>query len=338
MQPRISIVLPAFNASELLPKTLESLAKQSLQELEVIIVDDESTDDTALLAEAFAARDDRFRLVRTGRNGGGYKARSTGLRYARAPWIGFMDADDVAHETMFQRLHERCDKDQSDIAICGCRMVDPSGKMLGVKIGFPRDEIVTDDLFAKFCRREFGFASLCNKLYRAEILQPYGTADPIWTPVTGQDTLVNFGCFMDARRVSLLSGISYDYLRHPKSITYAANHQTSFCRLFRAFAIAVDLYKDRGEENLHWIAYLYRMQLAYYPVDDISSLHDHAEELGEAVEVLARDYPVGLAMLATSAPHDGRPYRFKQAAKDWAKLTGQTADLFLKALTRPFHR
>ena len=338
MKPEVSIIVPAFNASELLPKALKSLADQTLQELEVIIVDDGSTDDTVRLAEDFAARDDRFKVVRMEENGGGFKARSNGIKHAIAPWIGFLDADDFAHRTMFERLHARCKKDQSDIAICGTRMVDRSGRMLGVKVGFRRDRVVTDELFEKFCKRDFGSAFLWNKLYRTDLLHRFGTANPISTPVIGQDTIVNFGCFLEARRVSLISDVLHDYLIHPKSITQSGNDRLSFCRLFRAFAIAVDLYQNRGEEKLHWIAHLYRMQLAFYPVDDISSLQDHADELGEAVELLAREYPIGLAMLASTGSNQGGPYRFRKAAEDWVKLTGQTTDLFFKALMRTFHR
>ena len=249
-----------------------------------------------------------------------------------------MDADDIAHETMFQRLHERCTRDESDMAICGTRMIDTEGRMLGVKVGFDRDEVVTDDLFNRVCRREFGSSLMWNKLYRAEIVRPHTTATPLWRTDGVEDSIVNFGCFLDARRVSLVREILHDYVIHPDSVTQSAGNQLSFRRLFRAFALAVDLYKDRGEEALQGIAHLYRYQLTGYPIDDVASLQEHADELEEAVDVLAREYPLGLAMLASNLQRSAEHHAFNKALAEWKALTGQTTNLFFKALTRRFTR
>ena len=70
MQPHVSIIIPAFNASRAIEPTLASLSRQSLEEIEVIVVDDASSDDTAAVAEAHAGRDERFTLIRSEENAG----------------------------------------------------------------------------------------------------------------------------------------------------------------------------------------------------------------------------------------------------------------------------
>ena len=94
--PLVSVVVPAFNAGATLRETLASIAAQTHRELEIIVVDDGSTDDTAEIAEGFAKADPRFRLLRQP-NLGVAAARNTGIRASSAAYIAFIDADDLWH-------------------------------------------------------------------------------------------------------------------------------------------------------------------------------------------------------------------------------------------------
>lgn len=95
--PLITVIVPAHNAAEALPTALASLAAQRGVALEVIVVDDASTDGTAAVAEAFAARDGRFRVLRQAHNQGAYAARNRGLAAARGAFITVHDSDDWSH-------------------------------------------------------------------------------------------------------------------------------------------------------------------------------------------------------------------------------------------------
>ena len=95
--PLVSVVVPAFNAAHSLPMVLNCLAAQSWRMLEVLVVDDGSADETAEIAEGFAAQDGRFRLIRLGQNQGAYAARNTGMAQARGQFLTVHDADDWSH-------------------------------------------------------------------------------------------------------------------------------------------------------------------------------------------------------------------------------------------------
>lgn len=95
--PRVSVIVPAHNAADALPTALASLAAQRGVALEVIVVDDASTDGTAAAAEAFAARDARFRVLLQPFNQGAYAARNRGLAAARGDFITVHDSDDWSH-------------------------------------------------------------------------------------------------------------------------------------------------------------------------------------------------------------------------------------------------
>lgn len=93
-QPLTSVVVPAYNAERFIERTLRSALNQTYRNLELIVVDDGSTDNTKTIAEAFAARDSRVRIVSV-RNGGVAKARNIGIDQASGAFIAFLDADDL---------------------------------------------------------------------------------------------------------------------------------------------------------------------------------------------------------------------------------------------------
>src|SRR5205085_2446307 len=113
--PRVSVVVPIYNVEHYLEECLESLAAQTFQDLEVVMVDDGSTDGSAAIAEAFAARDPRFKLM-TRPNGGLSAARNTGLEAATGEFLAFVDSDDVVAPDAYEKLVATLDKTGSDFA------------------------------------------------------------------------------------------------------------------------------------------------------------------------------------------------------------------------------
>lgn len=113
--PLVSVVVPIYNVERYLAECLESLAHQSLRDLEVIMVDDGATDSSATIAAAFARDDDRFTLVRQA-NGGLGHARNTGTRHARGQYLAFVDSDDIVTETAYERMAGSLERTGSDFA------------------------------------------------------------------------------------------------------------------------------------------------------------------------------------------------------------------------------
>lgn len=118
--PRVSILLPAFDAEPWLPACLKSVARQTLADFECIVVDDGSRDGSLALAAAFAARDARFRVVETPHRGL-VAALNEGLAHCRAPLVARMDADDVMHRERLAAQLSALDADPQ-LAAVGCRV------------------------------------------------------------------------------------------------------------------------------------------------------------------------------------------------------------------------
>lgn len=115
MSPKLSVVVPFCNTEEFLRECLESLAGQTLRDLEVILVDDGSTDNGAVIAKEMCARDTRFRLVTRDNEGPG-SARNAGVRQVRGEYLTFADADDVVDREAYARLVGSLERTGSDIA------------------------------------------------------------------------------------------------------------------------------------------------------------------------------------------------------------------------------
>ena len=95
MKPEISIITPAYNAENYLCETIESVQKQSFEDWELIIVDDCSTDNTSVVANDYAKKDSRIKVIKAPKNGGVAAARNIGLENATGDYIAFVDSDDL---------------------------------------------------------------------------------------------------------------------------------------------------------------------------------------------------------------------------------------------------
>jgi hypothetical protein len=125
--PLISVVIPARNAASTLQIAVASLLAQTWRNVELIIVDDRSTDGTAAIAEALASRESRIRLLSNVRSPGAYGARNTGIETARGSFIALHDADDWAHPQRLERQMRRLG-DDNGVAICRYFRLDTEGR------------------------------------------------------------------------------------------------------------------------------------------------------------------------------------------------------------------
>ena len=130
--PLVSIIIPAFNAGRTLRETLESAARQSWEHLEIIIVDDGSTDQTARIARAFCAVDKRAKLI-SQPNGGVSVARNRAIEEARGEWIAPLDADDLWHHQKIERqLIAGRANPCVGLVYCWSRLIDDDGRVIQV--------------------------------------------------------------------------------------------------------------------------------------------------------------------------------------------------------------
>ena len=170
-QPKISIVVPVYNTEAYLPACVESLRRQTHDDLELIFVDDGSTDGSAAILDAYAKKDPRVRVIRQN-NGGVSAARNAGIEKATGAYIGFVDSDDTVEPNYVEALLGAfAAHPEIGVSICN-RFIHghPNGREIGAAAGAgrvlsPREAI----RYAVSIGKSFeGY--LWNKLFRAELL------------------------------------------------------------------------------------------------------------------------------------------------------------------------
>ena len=125
--PTVSVVIPVYNAEDYLGQCLDSVLLQSLQDIEVICVDDGSTDGSLSILQMYAMFDERIKVIQQ-ENSGAAVARNHGLHEATGKYIIFLDADDFFEEQMLEKMVAKAEEDGSDLVICGYSVFDDSIK------------------------------------------------------------------------------------------------------------------------------------------------------------------------------------------------------------------
>src|SRR5918999_834602 len=162
--PRISVVVPIFDVESYLATCLQSIARQTERDLEVIMVDDGSTDGSRALAARFAAHDRRFRLVCQA-NGGLGSARNAGIELATGEFLAFVDSDDVLPHDAYARLLGALDRTGSDFATGNVQRLTRQGTSQAQFLArtFARTRLRTH---VSRCRPLLADRTAWNKLYR----------------------------------------------------------------------------------------------------------------------------------------------------------------------------
>lgn len=140
--PEITVVVPVYNVQAYLPKCIDSLLAQTFGEIEIILVDDGSTDASGAVCDSYAERDSRIRVVHQ-RNAGVSGARNAGIRLARGRYLGFVDSDDWVDRDFCRTLYRGATDYGADISICSYYEVGEQGMRCGAS-GDGGDTVVYD--------------------------------------------------------------------------------------------------------------------------------------------------------------------------------------------------
>ena len=216
MNPLISVIIPAYNAEESLERCLDSVLAQDYKEIELLVVNDGSTDGTRDILARYAKLP-RITCIEQ-ENSGPAKSRHTGLQASRGDFISFVDADDYIAPNMLSSLYERLNTADADAALCGWH------RLVGDKI-YPWMPVI-DGASAKtgleaidliLRRRQL---TLWNNLFRRGLFHSIDF-DEISSFRMGEDALLLFRLFLGAEKVVLLDEALYFYTDNPQSITNA---------------------------------------------------------------------------------------------------------------------
>lgn len=218
MEPLISIIIPAYNIEAYIGRGVQSVCEQTYQNLEIIVVDDGSTDRTGKILDQLAQKDQRIKVIHK-ENAGVSAARNDGLDHAHGDYIGFVDGDDTIAPDMYEFLLENARKYQADISHCGYQMVFPdrrddyygTGKIVEQTSESGVQDLLTGALIEP---------GLCNKLYKKHLFQEFRLNTKI---KINEDLLANYYLFRQAEKAVFEDQMKYFYMVRKSSASTSYN-------------------------------------------------------------------------------------------------------------------
>ena len=198
----ISVIVPIFNAGAYLAKCIESLIHQPYTALQIILVNDGSTDDSLAIAQQYAAQDSRIEVY-TQTNRGQSVARNLGLQYAKGEYISFVDADDYVDNDFYTVLMQHI------------------GDLDCVQIGYKRVSAQGKVLLEKLPKHFHQFTSPCMRLYRRELFTKHDLRFP--SGMIYEDVVFSLDFWGTKPSYRILSYTGYNYLANTSSTTAMRN-------------------------------------------------------------------------------------------------------------------
>lgn len=212
MSDKISIVVPVFNIEGYVERCLQSLLRQTYTNLEVLAIDDGSTDSSGEILDRLAVTDSRIKVIHK-ENGGVTSARMAGIRNATGEWIGFVDGDDETEPDMFEHLISNAITYNADISHCGYQMCFEDGRIhyfYNTGLLVQQDKITALKELLSGSRIE---PSLCNKLFHKTLFQSLLHSDTVLLDIKiNEDLLMNYMLFSAAKQTVFEDWCPYHYI------------------------------------------------------------------------------------------------------------------------------
>lgn len=262
---KISVVIPAYNVARWLPRTMESLLAQTHTNLEIIVVDDGSVDETAAVMQTYTEKYPSIRYIQK-ENGGVTSARLRGVAEATGDWVAFMDGDDYVEPQMYARLLEIALANDVSIAHCGHQLHFPDDRIEFVHgTGKFRKQDHRLGLWDLLDNNEASL-SLCTKLYRRHLFD--GVENWMDTDIKyNEDLMMNYYLF-DRAGGAIFEGVCpYHYILRPGSASYSEPGEKYFFDPIRVRQILLERCSEDMKDDVRQS--LMRNMLFNYAVLDV---------------------------------------------------------------------
>ena len=219
MNPKISVIIPVYNVEKHLEKCLSSILNQTLDSLEVIAINDGSTDRSLEILEHFSNQDQRLKVINQV-NQGVSAARNKGLSLAQGEYIGFVDSDDYIEDTMYEKLYECVNQYNCDVVVAN--VFDETSESSTVSLDFETGKVeVVYNQMDKFLKEhffKFGHA-VWHKLFRRQLIEENQLKFYSYQEVSSEDMLFNLFILSCAETIYYLNEPLYHYVIHESSLT-----------------------------------------------------------------------------------------------------------------------
>lgn len=267
-EKKISVIVPAYNVEKYIRRCLDSLVNQTYPNLEVIVVNDGSTDRTGDIIEEFAERFPGKVFPYFQQNQGQAKARNFGMTKATGEYIGFVDSDDFARADMYELLYREAEEKGCDLVTCGyfgCN--DVTGVVKSYQTGYQGefDQSIYENPQILKVNSPYPW----NKLFTRELLERSGFQFP--SGLIFEDLCAIFPLFLDAKKVGRVHDRLYYYIKDRKGSTVSTFNE-KHGQIIDALQIMNEAYRRRGEfERFYPILLFFNIRHIYARFEEMKT-------------------------------------------------------------------
>ena len=228
--PKVSVIVPVYNTENYIEKCLNSLVNQTLEDIEIIVINDGSTDDSENLIDKFIGKYPNKIKYYKKENGGLSEARNYGLNYVTGEYIGFIDSDDYIELSMYEKMYNLAQNEQADIVECDFTWEYPDKIKIDTGIEYKDKE----DLFTN------SRVMACNKIFKKDII------DDIKFPkgLRYEDVEFFYKLLPNVNKIAVLKEPLYYYIQRESSISNLQNERTA--EIFTILNNILEFYKEKN--------------------------------------------------------------------------------------------
>jgi glycosyltransferase involved in cell wall biosynthesis len=227
--PKVSIIVPIYNVEKYLPRCMDSLLNQTLEDIEIILVDDESPDGCPALCDTYSQQDSRIKIIHKKNEGLGF-ARNSGLKVATGEFVAFVDSDDYVKTTMFEELYNEAKKESCDAVFCNFNKVKANGEVIEItevknKQLFSGAEDIKMFLFdmigapPSYPKERKYSMSVWHAIYSFSLIQKYKISFPSERVMISEDIIYHIHFIPKTRNIVYLPTCNYYYCENETSLT-----------------------------------------------------------------------------------------------------------------------
>lgn len=285
MKPKVSIIVPVYNVEKYLNRCVESLLHQTLKEIEIILVDDESPDNSPKLCDDYASKDSRIKVIHKKNEGLGC-ARNSGLEIASGEYVAFIDSDDFIDTNAYFITYNKAI--ENDLDICyfrHCRFSSVSSvfqsKTYNKEIYFLSRKDIDNFLLEMVGSSDKSYGSekfsmsACMAIYRTSKLKEYNIRFKSERKIASEDLVFHIQLLPHINRIGYLPNVFYYYFFNPNSITtnYSIEKYNRLMRLLDYVRNELSIHYDWNvfkNSYIRQILRVYRVILRFESLDNIS--------------------------------------------------------------------
>ena len=283
MNDLISVIIPVYNVEEYLEQCLNSVLKQTYKNIEIILIDDGSKDNSGIICDDFEKKDNRVKVIHKP-NQGVSSARNRGLEESKGKWIGFVDSDDWLEPSYFEELLECAKKNKADIVGCGYNRAI-GNKKEAINNSGEIKTLNSKEFLIKILNPQSGYGFTHMKIYKKDIIQNLLFDTEL---TVGEDSLFNEQVTLNVNKVCVLEKSLYNYRINPKSVVkrYDSNYAQKYLKSMKTNKeYLIKIYGNNEEIMQNYYNYvafhvmLIAVNYCYSKQSNVKNKNNHFKEI-----------------------------------------------------------